>query len=354
MNVLYHPPWGDGDYQKPLYDSLSEHNVTAIETRNHPVIPILNSRSLLEQADIFHIHWIHTLYGGGSKWMPIIILLLIPQMLYLKLSQTPIVWTIHNLKTHDTPYPHLDRFIRIIFARLVCSDLIVHCYSAKKVVTKEYRLPKTIEDDIHIIPHGNYEMYPNDRSGDSPINVYTPSEGICYLHFGSIKPYKGTVELAETFLEVARDEDRLIVAGRQSDEDYTKELKSIVSDDPRITLRLGYVENRAFQYYADAADIVALPYQNVFTSGVAHLSLSFGLPVLGPKMGCLPETVPDQAGILYDSDGLKDSLIEARSFDYDTASVTAKDIMSKKDWEFIALETFCIYQRLLKDVKNQD
>jgi glycosyltransferase involved in cell wall biosynthesis len=43
-----------------------------------------------------------------------------------------------------------------------------------------------------------------------------------------------------------------------------------------------------------------LPFRNVTTSGSAILAMSLGKPVLTTALGCLPELVSDETGLLYD------------------------------------------------------
>ena len=45
-----------------------------------------------------------------------------------------------------------------------------------------------------------------------------------------------------------------------------------------------------------------LPFRDILTSGSAILALSHGRPVIAPAIGCLPETLPADAAILYDPD----------------------------------------------------
>ena len=50
----------------------------------------------------------------------------------------------------------------------------------------------------------------------------------------------------------------------------------------------------------NAADVVVLPFAQVLTSSRRLTpALSFGKPVIAPRMGCLPELLTDDLGILY-------------------------------------------------------
>ena len=340
MKVLYFPPWGDGDYQRFLYDSLSKIGVDSVEAKNTKSFPIFAFRKQLNDADIFHIHWIHTLYKGGSLFMPLFSLLFLLQIAYLRRSDTPIVWTVHNLSTHDTLYPRLDRFLRMIAAKIICDKIIIHCKFAEGEVINKYNLS---DNKTTVIPHGNFYRYPNKRK---PLDI--PDQYYCYLHFGSIKPYKGTLELIKEFNSVADESDRLLIMGGIGNESYVEKIKNAASSDKKVMTKFGYIPNEDFNSIANDVDAVVLPYTDILTSGVAHLALSFQLPVVAPRTGCLPETIPKEAGVLYESGGLADALNDVKNLEPIQVANAADAAMEKKDWEKIAKSTNSLY----KDLKN--
>jgi glycosyltransferase involved in cell wall biosynthesis len=56
-------------------------------------------------------------------------------------------------------------------------------------------------------------------------------------------------------------------------------------------LRVEFVPDEETEVYFKAADVLALPYTNIFQSGVLFLGYSFGLPVLAADVGSLREEV---------------------------------------------------------------
>ena len=56
-----------------------------------------------------------------------------------------------------------------------------------------------------------------------------------------------------------------------------------------------------FQLFYRAADIAAFPYKSILTSGSMLLALSFGVPVVIPRVGMTGEVLEgNDAGLLYD------------------------------------------------------
>jgi glycosyltransferase involved in cell wall biosynthesis len=343
LNVLFFPPWGDGDYQEFLYSSLEEYDVQSTEASNHMLYPVLKNIQQIRKVDIFHIHWIYVLYGGGSVWMPLFMPILCVQMLILRLIGTPIVWTVHNRSTHDTPYPRLDLVIRRLFARFICDQLIVHCQTAKKEIIEAYDIQAA--NKVHVIPHGNFESYP--QNTDQDLEIETSADAYCYLHFGSLKPYKGTIKLINTFSSIAKEEDRLLIVGRPTNEKFKRKIISAVDDD-RIYYRFEFIEREKFAALANQADAMVLPYDNILTSGVVHLALTFNLPVVAPQKGCIPEVVPSEAGVIYPQDGLEKAMQDVKELNKKTIRASAEKTTAGRDWDGISKETLAVYKRSLK------
>jgi len=194
-----------------------------------------------------------------------------------------------------------------------------------------------------VIPHGNYDSYPRKSEEHIEIEIDIPDDGFCYLHFGSIRPYKGTMNLVEAFSSIAKEEDRLLIVGRRSNEKYAQKLESAVNNNRMIELKFKYVKNEQFGSIAKVADAMVLPYEDILTSGAAHLALSFGLPVVAPKVGCLPETVPDEAGVLYTSGGLREAMATVKNLETEKTNETAIKKMKQRAWASIASKTEDVY-----------
>jgi glycosyltransferase involved in cell wall biosynthesis len=59
----------------------------------------------------------------------------------------------------------------------------------------------------------------------------------------------------------------------------------------RIILRPGHVPEAEVEVCFKAADVLAIPYVNIFQSGVPFLAYSFGLPVVATDVGALREDI---------------------------------------------------------------
>jgi len=85
-----------------------------------------------------------------------------------------------------------------------------------------------------------------------------------------------------------------------------------------------FIDDAELQFFIRAADAVVLPFRDVLTSGSAILALSFGRPVVAPRIGNLVEIVNEEMGILYaveDQNGLVNGMRSALSRRFDQATI---------------------------------
>jgi glycosyltransferase involved in cell wall biosynthesis len=119
------------------------------------------------------------------------------------------------------------------------------------------------------------------------------------LFFGRIVPYKGIEYLLEAYqllLTDKRAKYKLILAGgpKKGAEQYVQQLRSILSESfgqEGVILKTQFVPDNEMELYFKAADVLALPYKEIFQSGVLFLAYSFGLPVVATDVGSFREDV---------------------------------------------------------------
>jgi glycosyltransferase involved in cell wall biosynthesis len=171
-----------------------------------------------------------------------------------------------------------------------------------------------------------------------------------YLFLGHLAPYKGVDLLLGAFAEVAGPDDALLIAGPSLSKAVADEVASASIADPRIMVRNEYVPDEEMQRYLLSADAVVAPYRAVLTSSSVVLGLSYGLPVVAPALGCLPELVPLEAGILYDPNrhgSLADALRAIKARDPTELRAKALAAAQQLDWEAIGRRTAAVYRATL-------
>ena len=257
-----------------------------------------------------------------------------------------VVWTIHNLYPHERPFPEVDRLCRLLVSRSAHA-VVAHCEYAAGLARKLFYR----EDGLHVIPHGHFiDVFPREITRtEARRRLGLPQDAFVYLYFGNARTYKGIEGLIDAFCRVAADDARLVLMMRRAfNTEYADEVTAHAGKDGRIGVHTSpFFGNEEFQIYLNACDVTVFPFSHVLTSGSAIAALSFGKPVIAPRLGCLPELLDDTMGILYDpkdEKGLDNALIKTRSIDLEAAGSAAHNRALSLDWDDIAARVAELYR----------
>jgi glycosyltransferase involved in cell wall biosynthesis len=332
-------------YQHQLAEALAPCGVTVEMLGTMPSPAWL--RENVERVSILHLHWLYGIYMSrfrtpltvGAFWRR---LRLAQQLGYR------VVWTAHNVLPHRTELWPLHVHIRRRIMR-EADAVIVHCHKGEAALRERFFRHGPIE----VIPIGNLiGLFPLTMSpGMARTALGLPDTAYVYLFLGLLAPYKGVDRLIEAFWQMAREEDRLVIAGKSLSRTVADQAKAAAEADPRIHLHLGHVPDEAMQHYLLSADALVAPYRTVLTSSSAILALSYGLPVIVPSLGCLPETIPAEAGILYDpqvAGALPAAMRAIQARDAQTMRAAAHQKAAELDWNDIGRRTASVYRACLE------
>ncbi|WP_432697896.1 alginate lyase family protein [Marinobacterium sp. YM272] len=298
--VMFFPDWSARNpYQKLLYAAISKKYNSKVKGYSEklfcPELLSLNSK----EFGVVHLHWLHvfmdfTKETGADEF--------IEKLKSAKAHGYTIVYTAHNIISHDSEYIERERKFRRLATRYF-DHILVHGEYAKDRIVNEIGVDP---DKVSVVPHGSYEgYYPNYVDKTISRNRFDiKEEDFVFLFFGNIKGYKGVDQLLESYRRVSQNikNTRLIIAGRVFEKATGELIESYANHDKSIIFHPGFIQESDAQYYFNAADIVVLPYKRILTSGAALLSFSFSKPIIAPNSGLLPELVtsPEQ-GFLFSS-----------------------------------------------------
>jgi len=361
MKILVFPR-EPNPYQELLYTQVRAAGVevvylegpTGSHTVNLLLLPLVLFVRRMQGYDVFHVHWLFKFslpFGGVfgrllSEWYFVLV------TLWIKLLGYKIIWTAHNAMPHERQFMH-DAFAQRFLIRL-SSRVIVH----SSAITAQLRELGFKTAKVTVIPHGNYaDVYPNTTSrARARTRLRIPSRALVFLFFGAIRRYKGVDNLLAAFELFCKDLPQnkrpyVLLAGGCKDE-------TIRADINAAQKRLGghllwydeFIPDEEVQYYFHAADAMVLPFQQISTSGSAILGLTFGLPLIAPRLGGL-EDMPKTVGKLYDV-AASNALTEAMQYAYDhpeklkAMQVAAARYGATLDWTHIAAD----YLKLLRSL----
>jgi glycosyltransferase involved in cell wall biosynthesis len=249
-------------------------------------IPLDNAvlRRNATQIDVLHFHWgPDCLWRNRGPGMLRRLHGLIGLARLLGLARDlgkRIVWTIHDLESHDGS-DFLDRRgYRLLASRAdlcICHDEEARQQSMRSLGCRPERLMVT--------PLCNYDgafPAPGDRQATLAALGLRP-DGHTLLCFGLARPYKG-YELAIQALRRLPDGYQLIVAGGVLDPAYEQTLRSVAAGQERVRLILRDVSDQESADLLHACDCVVLPYHRITGSGVLLSAFSMGRGVIASDL----------------------------------------------------------------------
>lgn len=189
---------------------------------------------------------------------------------------------------------------------------ITHSESDKELVAKRYSIAL---EKIHVIPHGLYDQYGELLDIKEARKSLSIKDDFVILSFGLIRKYKGTSYLIRAFEQLPTEiieKSRLLIVGEIWED--RKELLDQIKASPyykHITLVDEYVPDDKVNVYFSAADVVVLPYLRASQSGIAHIAMSFGKPVIVSEVGGLKESMAKYEGTFFVPPGDVDSIRKA-------------------------------------------
>jgi D-inositol-3-phosphate glycosyltransferase len=220
-------------------------------------------------------------------------------MLYYKVMGKKIALTAHNVNQarRDSKDSVLNRATLKIQYRL-CDHIFVHTQKMKGELCRDFHVA---EKSVTVIRHPVNDAFPDTEltPAEAKRRLGLRDDEKAILFFGRIRPYKGIEYLLDAFRLLSTDEQanyRLIVAGepKKGSEDYLHEIQQSVERDfnqGQVILRIQFIPDEEMEVYLKGADVLVLPYKEIFQSGVLFLAYSFGLPVVATDVGSFREEI---------------------------------------------------------------
>jgi D-inositol-3-phosphate glycosyltransferase len=219
-------------------------------------------------------------------------------MAYYKAVGKKIAFTAHNVNQakRDRNDSLLNRMTLRFQYR--CSDRIfVHTAKMKDELRDDFGVP---DSKIVVIRHPVNNVFPDTdlTPTEAKRRLRLRSEEKAILCLGRLRPYKGVEHLLAACQPlVAKDRAyRLIIAGepKKGSEAYREEIEQTVArnfESGSVILKIQFIPDEDMELYLKAADVLVLPYKDIFQSGILFLAYSFGLPVVATDVGSFREEI---------------------------------------------------------------
>lgn len=229
--------------------------------------------------------------------------------------------------------------------------VIVHNqYSFRTLQSKQ-----VVKCPIAIIPHGNYlpfiQKLPDEKN-----------KSFTLLFFGQIKQVKGLDILlnATSILKKKGVDIQLLIAGKAWKSDLDEYIKMITD------LEIGDITKTDFRYVPDdevasfysKADLLVLPYREIYQSGVLLLSMSYGKPILCANLPAFADVIKDEEnGFLFEQGNAESLAVKVEQIvshpDLLQVAVNGANqiIKTDYDWNKIGVSTADFYNKCVVEKK---
>jgi glycosyltransferase involved in cell wall biosynthesis len=298
-------------------------------------------------VDVLHFHYIQQFYAyegnqASLRW----VLRLARNLLLARAWGYRTVFTLHNLApTYPLLPAWVDHWGHWVAVSL-CHSVIVHCDYARQALAERFGRRRHVYSVSH--PH-LIDVYPNEITREAARQHFGFSTNhLVFAFFGGIRPNKGLEQLVDAFTRFPDHNLRLLIAGKPwPPAEHVAKLKAHAQQDNRIRVIAEHIPDDQIQIHLNVADVIVLPFASILTSSSVILALSFGRPVVVPAMGCLPELVTRDVGLLYEpnnTESLACALTECRRLDLAGMGQSALDRARTFSWQEMADQTLEAYR----------
>lgn len=236
---------------------------------------------------------LHILWNNNFEWFDRTVL-----MLYYRLLGKKIAITAHNVNAaqRDSTDSMWNRITLRIQYQLA-HHIFVHTKKMESQLSEEFGVRKSA---ITVIRHPVNDAFPDTdlTPAQAKQRLGIRPDDKTMLFFGRLRPYKGLEYLLFAFESLLAQDTgyRLIIAGesKKGSEKYFDDIDRQIKSHPNregIIERIEFIPDEDAELYLKAADVMVLPYKDIFQSGVLFLAYSFGLPVVAADVGSFREEI---------------------------------------------------------------
>jgi D-inositol-3-phosphate glycosyltransferase len=312
--------------------------------------------AVLAEPRIFHILW-----NNKFEFFDRTVL-----MIFYRMLGRRVVLTAHNVNAarRDGRDSVLNRLTLRTQYRLA-DHIFVHTQKMKQEIETEFGVQQR---NISIIPFGINNTAPTTAltRAEAKRRLSLRDSEVAALFFGQIAPYKGLEYLVSALPEIAKHDAgfRLIIAGKvkKGSEQYWGRVRRALAAEgigERTIMRIEHIPDEDVEVYFKAADVLVIPYTQIFQSGVPFLAYSFGVPVIATDVGSLREDIAEgKTGFICIPRNSADIAKAVRAYrssemcrDPEAARAEIRKFANDRySWTRVGAITEGVYRQLLGDV----
>ncbi|MFQ9933170.1 MAG: glycosyltransferase family 4 protein [Lachnospiraceae bacterium] len=267
-----------------------------------------------------------------------------------------VVTTIHDL------LPFNKKFYDFHFHKKIYSHANHVITQAKMNIDTLVKDFGVFKDNISYIPHGHYMEYAQKATlEESRQYLNIPMDKKVILFFGQIKKVKGVDVLIKALPDVIKKhpDTVCIIAGKVWKDEFQiyDDMINELGLKEHVIKHIRFIDDSEIKYFFNASDIVALPYRQIYQSGVVLLAYAYEKPVVATTEGEFLSVIKDkETGLLVEA-GNHVQYAKAINWYLDNPEKINEfgraghdDLMVRLSWETIGKD-ICEVYRLIKGKK---
>lgn len=262
-------------YTRDLYDTMVDRRPGRVS-----VDDLRFTDAWRRRVDVVHVHWPEAAVESSSAVRATIkTSVLLVTLLLLRHRGAVLVWTAHNLSSHERRHPWLEAALRRCFFAMV--DGVIHL-SPGSIAEVARSVPALDGTPFAVVRHGTNvtDRCPCPSKHEARDALAIDEGALVWLVIGTIRPYKQVAALVRAFVAARLPASRLVVAGRPMTPASATEVAAAADGSPDVLLALAWLSPADFARYIAAADVVVATYEEMHNSGVVVSALAHGRPVL--------------------------------------------------------------------------
>lgn len=260
-----------------------------------------------------------------------------------------VVTTIHDLLPFNKKFYDF-RYHKKIYNH--AEHVITQAKMNIKTLVEDFNVSK---DKISYIPHGHYMEYAEKATKEeSREYLGIEKDKKVILFFGQIKKVKGVDVLIKALPEVINKHNDVVcvIAGKVWKDDFQTydDMITELNIGAHIIKHIRFIEDSEIKYFFNACDIVALPYRQIYQSGVVLLAYAYEKPVVATTEGEFLNVIKDgETGLLVESENVTEysNALNWCIDNFDTAQKFGRkgkeDLSYRLSWEVIAKDICAVY-----------
>jgi beta-1,4-mannosyltransferase len=283
-----------------------------LQADGFPITEWTPLKMLTGRYDILHLHWPDNILSDRrAVVVSAKMLAFFMSLVVVRLRRKKVVWTAHNLQSHEQRHPILEKIYWWVFANQLDGIIApLHFIGLKVRADRRFKQIK----EVRVLPFGDWGDFFHEGSRITELRhtLGVPENKRVVLWFGAVRRYKGVETLIQLFAEDSLRDIVLVIAGACSDNDYYQQLNSLARNAPNIILKLEFIPDEEVGDYFGMANICVFPFRAVDNTGSVRLALTFHRHVVVPDLPFaheLQEVLGDEWFTIYPNGELSTSHI---------------------------------------------